>query len=261
MGKQRTVLITGGTKGLGLATAEAFAAEGAKLLLTYRSDEENARRVEDDFRKRGVDCHLFAIDFTDPTAADSLFRAISAVTDEVLVYVHNAAATAFKPLLDAKPHHLHKTFQMTVFSFVENAQRLVPLMKGGGVIVSVSGMDTLEAVPFHGILAAAKSSLEMLTKYLGHELAPLKIRVNGVNPGYIPTESTQKYLGPAFDAVNKMIGQVTPMRSLADPKDIASVIVFLASEGARWMVGQTLVVDGGWTFASPGFSFLKGSKE
>lgn len=258
---KRTVLITGGTKGLGLATAEAFAAEGARLILTYRSDEENAKKIEASFLSRSVECHVVGVDFTDDNAPDLLFDSIAGVAKEISVYVHNAAATVFRPLLDVKLHHLQKTFNITVFSLIRNVQRIVPLMPRGGAILTVSGMDTLEAVPFHGVLAAAKASLEMLTQYLGHELAEKGIRVNGVNPGYIPTDSTRKYMGPDFDAANRAAAELTPLHRLADPKDVASVMVFLASDAAQWMVGQTITVDGGWTFASPALRAILGKKE
>lgn len=254
-GDRRTVLITGGTKGLGLAMARAFAAEGATLILTYRSDEDAARAAKQAIEAAGAACHTLALDFTEDDAPEILATQVRALTSEIGVYVHNAAATAFKPLLDLKPHQLQKTFNVTVFSLVRNVQNLVPLMARGGSIITVSGMDTLEAVPNHGALAAAKAALEMLTRYLGHELATRNIRVNGVNPGYVPTESTKKYFGPLFDAANEASRAISPTGTLADPKDIASVVAFLASEGARWMVGQTVVVDGGWTFASPALQF------
>lgn len=239
-----TVLITGGTKGLGLATAKAFAAQGAKLVLTYRSDEANAKSVA-----QALGCRVVRADFTEPDAPDKLFAELGPGSIEV--YVHNAAATAFRPLLDVKAHHLEKTFSISVFSLVRNVQHLVSRMPQGGSIITVSGMDTLQAVPNHGVLAAAKASLEMLTRYLGHELASKQIRVNGVNPGFIPTDSTRTYLGPRFDSASAAIAAATPLKRLATCEEVASVILFLASDAARWMVGQTLVVDGGAMFACP----------
>lgn len=241
------ILITGGTKGLGLSTAKAFHAQGAKLVLTYRSDEANAKAVA-----KQLGCQTLQADFTEDDAPDKLFAALG--PEPIDVYVHNAAATVFRPLLDVKPHHLHKTFNISVFSLIRNAQHLVPRMPRGGTIITISGMDTLQCVPAHGVLAAAKASLEMLTKYLAHELAPKKIRVNGVNPGFIPTDSTQIYLGDKFAAAGKVIAAATPLKRLATTEDVASVILFLASDASQWMVGQTLVVDGGAMFSCPTLS-------
>ncbi len=247
----RTILITGGTRGLGLATAELFAKSGYALILTYRSDHENADKVRRYFELSGVSCHTVACDFSEEGAPEKLSTMIGEITGSLSVYVHNAAATAFRPLLDIKPHHIQKTFNITVASFIQNVQWIVPMMPSGGAIVTVSGMDTHEAVPHHGLLASAKATLEMLTVYFAHELATKKIRVNGVNPGYLETDSTRKYFGPRFDQVSAFVGSLTPSRERARLEDVASVIEFLASERATWVVGQTIVVDGGQNFSSP----------
>jgi len=253
----RTVVITGGTKGLGLATARTLAAPGTRLVLTYRSDEEGARKAADELRRGPAECETLRIDFTEADAPEKLAAGVRVLTETVSVYVHNAAATAFKPLLEVKAHHLQKTFDISVFSFVRNVQGLLPLMKPGSAVIAVSGIDTLQAVPRHGVLAAAKAALEMLTRYLAHELAPKGIRVNAVNPGFIPTDSTRTYLGPGFEQAIKASARLAPSGQVADPADVAAVIAFLASDQARWMVGQTLIVDGGAAFTSPAFGLSR----
>jgi len=91
--------------------------------------------------------------------------------------------------------------------------------------------------------------LETLTAYYAHELAPRKIRVNCVNPGFFGTESTQKYLGPMFDKVQNQFIQATPLKRGASLEEIANVIHFLCSEDSKWIVGQTIHADGGFNFA------------
>ena len=112
-------------------------------------------------------------------------------------------------------------------------------------------MDTLKAVPRHGLLGAAKSALETLTAYYAHELAGAKIRVNCVNPGFLRTDSTQKYLGPAFEATNSAFAALVPLKREPKLDEIAEVILFLASARSSWIVGQTINVDGGLDFAMP----------
>jgi enoyl-[acyl-carrier protein] reductase III len=252
-----TVLITGGTRGLGLATAQAFAKTGRRLLLTYRSDRENADRVKRAFGDQGVECHLFEFDLSEAGSSERLRDSVQKHASDLSVYVHNAAATAFKPLLDLKPHHIQRTLQLTVSGFIENMQWVAPMMANGGAVVTVSGVDTKEAVPFHGLLGAAKSALETLTSYFAHELAEKKIRVNGVNPGYLDTDSIRKYLGPLYAETASRITTFNPLREKPRLEDVAAVIEFLASESARWIVGQTLVVDGGQKFTSPVSFFLQ----
>jgi enoyl-[acyl-carrier protein] reductase III len=118
-------------------------------------------------------------------------------------------------------------------------------MPKGGAIITVSGMDTLRAVPLHGLLAAAKSALETLTFYAAQELAPRGIRVNGVNPGFLDTASTRKYLGPVAPAAHRQIARQAAENRLPELHEIAESIAFLASHRSSWVCGQTLIVDGG----------------
>jgi len=191
------------------------------------------------------------VDLSEENASELLFEQVRAITPTLSVYIHNAAATAFKNLLELKSHHIRKTYHITVNSFILNVQQAVPMMPNGGAIITVSGMDTKEAVPFHGLLASAKASLEMLTAYFAHELASRGIRVNGVNPWFLDTDSTQKYLGPLHERATNYLAKITASKRLATLDDVATVIDFLSSEQSRWIVGQTIVVDGGQTFFSP----------
>lgn len=247
-----TALITGGTKGLGLATAKLLAERGTeRILLSYRSDEAGARAAVEGIRALGPECEALACDLSEDGAATRLWDWVAELTPSLDLYVHNAAATAFKDLLGIQPHHVDKTFNITVKSLIAGAQRAVALMPAGGAIVTVSGMDTLKAVPRHGLLGAAKSALETLTSYLAHELAGKGIRVNGVNPGFLRTDSTRKYLGPAFEAVNAAFARASPLRREPSLEEIAEAILFVASPRASWIVGQTIRVDGGQDFALP----------
>jgi enoyl-[acyl-carrier protein] reductase III len=247
----KKALITGGTKGLGLTTARLLAELGADVYLSYRSDEASAKKAVEAMRGLGVRSEAIACDLSEEGAADKLFDALAAHTNSLDIYVHNAAATAFKDLCELKPHHIDKTFNITVKSFILGMQRAEAMMPNGGAVVTVSGMDTLKAVPRRAARGAAKSALETLTAYFAHELAFRKIRVNSVNPGFFRTESTEKYLGEAFEIVNKAFTDVGPLKREAKMEEIAQAILFLCSERSSWFVGQTLKVDGGFDFALP----------
>ena len=247
--QRKRALITGATKGLGLAIAQRFAADGTDVFLSYRSDEEAARRAVDLISKSGVRCEVLATDLSEEGSVDRLFDRVALVTDRIDFYVHNAAATAFKDLLEIKSHHIDKTLNLTVKGFILGVQRAVALMPAGGAIVSISGMDTLKAVPRHGLLGAAKAALETLTAYYAHELGSRRVRVNGVNPGFLRTDSTKKYLGAMFEPMAKGFANATPLRRDATLEEIADVVAFLCSSQSTWIVGQTLIVDGGFDFA------------
>ncbi|MFN8370928.1 MAG: SDR family oxidoreductase, partial [Bacteriovoracaceae bacterium] len=158
----RKALITGGTKGLGFATAKQLAAKGVDLFLAYRKDESNAKIAQATIQKEyNVNCTIFACDLALEGQAEVLFNEVKQVFNNKLdYYVHNAAATAFKDLLELEAHHVDKTFNLTIKSFILGVKHAVKMMEQGGAIVTVSGMDTLKAVPKHGLLGAAKAALE-----------------------------------------------------------------------------------------------------
>ena len=250
-GKQ--ALITGGTKGLGLATARLLAARGTDVFLSYRSDAAGAEKAVHELRGLGVRCEAICCDLSEEGAVDRLFEEVGKRAGGRLdLYVHNAAATAFKDLLEIKGHHIDKTMNITVKSFILGMAHAAKLMPEGGAVVSVSGMDTLKAVPRHGLLGAAKAALETLTGYYAHELAARKIRVNGVNPGFLATDSTRKYLGPAFESVNSGFASAVPLKREPALEEVAKVILFLCSPDSSWIVGQTINVDGGLDFVMMG---------
>lgn len=244
----RVALITGGTKGLGLATAKLFAQRGADVYLGYRRDREAAEKAVFSLQELGVKAAAIDADLSEENGIDKLFENFQSLTPKLDFYIHNAAATAFKNLSEIKPHHVDKTFNITVKSFIGALPWLDKLMKSRGAVVTVGGMDTLKMVPFHGLLAAAKSALETLTKYAAHELAPRHIRVNGVNPGFMATESTQLYMGEKFDEFREYFRKSTPGEREPRLEEIAQVILFLCSEQSSWVLGQNLIVDGGQDF-------------
>ncbi len=248
--QKKKVLITGGTKGLGKATALEFAKLGAELFLGYRSDEDSALESQKEIENLGASVRLIKADLSEPQGINSLFDDI----EHLDVFIHNAAATAFKNLIDIQAHHIEKTFNISVTSFILGVQKAVSLMPKGGAIVSISGMDTEKIVKSHGLLAAAKAGLEQLSYYFAHELGDKGIRVNCVNPGFLETESTQKMLGPYFKKISEAYSESLPSQRPARLDEIANIIIFLCSEKSSWIDGQMIRADGGFDRAIP---FLK----
>ena len=120
-----------------------------------------------------------------------------------------------------------------------------------GKIVTVSGIDARRYIPLHGTLAAAKGALEVLTSYLACELAPQGMGVNGVNPGFVNTDSAHVFGEKVYRLLAKNIVTYTPMQRVGTPDDIANVVAFLCSKDAAWICGQTLTVDGGLVLLPP----------
>jgi enoyl-[acyl-carrier protein] reductase III len=184
----------------------------------------------------------------------TLFDEVRRTFGHLDIFVANAAATAFRAFTALKPHHLARTYQITVFAFVQAAQEAMRLMAGRrGKIVTVSSFPTERYLPDYALLGSAKAALEALTRYLAVEAAPLGITVNGVSPGVVDTGSTQTYARDDAERFVQAMVASTPRGRLGTPEDIARVIAFLCSEDAEWIIGQTIVVDGGLTLPTPYF--------
>jgi len=185
-------------------------------------------------------------DVGDAASVDQMFDTLDGL--ELNVLIVNAAATAFKPLLETGRHNLGKTFDITVSGFVHLVQRAVAVMPDGSSIVAVSGFDAIRALELHGTLGAAKAAMETLVRYFAVELASRNIRVNGVSPGFIDTKSAQIYADKAgHDSPQSEWARQPPLGRLGTSAEVAAVIGFLASSEASYVTGQTLVVDGGLT--------------
>ncbi|MFT3855314.1 MAG: SDR family oxidoreductase [Ilumatobacteraceae bacterium] len=247
----RLALVTGGSRGLGAATARLLAQQGADVVFTYRKDVDQAAATLAAIEATGRRGWTHQLDLADGEAIDALFETIAAEHGGLDIVVANAAQTKFAELIDVQPHHVDRTFAITVSGFLRLVQRAVPLLeaRGGGRIVAVSGADTKTHIAAHGLLAAAKAGMEIMVSYLGVELGRRNITTIGVCPGFIAGDSMRLMVGDFFDATVEEEARTHPLGITATPDDVAAAVVLVCTDAARLLNGSTIMADGAGVFA------------
>lgn len=251
----RVAFVTGGSRGVGRGIALRLAGDGADCAITYRTRADRAGEVVAEIEALGRRALALSLALDEPAQVPDVVGQVAETFGRVDVLVASAAATAFRPMLEQKPHNVTKTFAISVESFVAAVQAAAPLMRDGGRIVVVSGIDSHQAMAGHGVLGAAKAAMESLVRSLALELGPRGITVNAVSPGLLDTDSSRLYLerglGVRWDEASSRIAAVTPVRRLGTAEDVASLVAYLASDAASFLTGQTILLDGGLTITSP----------
>jgi NAD(P)-dependent dehydrogenase (short-subunit alcohol dehydrogenase family) len=245
----KVVLVTGGSKGIGLACASAFAAEGARVAICSRSSDNVERARAELNGAFGV-----AADLADAAAAGAMIEAVESRVGPVDVLINSAGAAVRTPADELTPAAWRAAFDAKFFSYINVVDPMVKRMaaRGGGVIVSVIGVGGKIASPTHLAGGAANAALMLATAGLGAAYAASGVRVVGVSPGL--TETGRVAEGLAADARlakisldearKRSVGRI-PIGRLASPREIADAVLFLASPRASYVTGVTLSVDGG----------------
>ena len=238
----QTALITGAAQGIGRAIAEAFAGEGAKLILLDLADavHETAREL----RAGGATVAAFRTDVTDPAAVE---RAVAeGAEDGVDILVNNAGVVRLAPAEELTLADWDLTMNVNVRGPFIMAQAVAPGMiaRKRGRIINLASQASLVALDEHVAYCASKAAIIGMTQVLALEWARFNVTVNAVAPTVVMTELGKKAW--SGDKGKAMLGKI-PLGRFATPEDVAAAAVFLASDGAAMITGQTLVVDGGYT--------------
>lgn len=242
------VLVTGSSRGIGRASALLFAERGYDVVVHYRREAEAADATAKEVRAAGAEALVVQGDLSDGDVPARMIAGTAEHFGRLDVLVANAAATAFKPLLDVGAKHLDLTMRTVVQSFLLLSQGAVQLMDGRpGAIVAVSGFDSLRVVANHGLLGAAKAALEQLVRYLAVELAPRDIAVNGVLPGMVSTDSARMWAETSHPGGWDAFTAGRQPETIISPQQIAEIIAFLCTPAGRCIRGHNLIVDAGIT--------------
>ena len=239
------VLVTGGSRGIGRAVAQAFATRGAHVAIQYRADEAAAAET---LASLPTGRHLVTrADIADPAEVRSLVDRVVDDLDGIDVLVNNAGIYERHPVLDTTADEWQDSWRRTIDTNLVGPANLihavVPHMVagGGGRIVNVSSRGAFRGEPDHAAYGASKAGLNSLGQSLAVALAPAGIYVTTVAPGFVETDMAAPYLhGPHGDAVRAQ----SPLGRAATPEEIAAVVVFLATPGAESTTGTIVDVNG-----------------
>jgi NAD(P)-dependent dehydrogenase (short-subunit alcohol dehydrogenase family) len=237
-------LVTGASRGIGAATARALAREGAALTLSSRK-QDALDAVAAGIRAEVPDARVLtrAAHAADADAAREVVEATVAEYGTIDVLVNNAATSPyFGPIAELDLARAEKTVQVNQWAPILWSQLVwkAALAEGGGSIVNVASIGGMATEVGIGWYNATKAALIHLTRQLAMEMAP-GVRVNAVAPGVVRTHLAKAM----WENYEQQIADALPLRRIGEPDDIADAVVFLAGDGARWITGQTLVVDGG----------------
>src|SRR3989442_7671756 len=240
----KVALVTGGTSGIGRTTAIEFARAGAKVVLTERREKEGAD-VVDEIRKLGGDAAFVRADVAKDGDVKAMVNFTVGEFGRLDVAFNNAGVEWTGPLDQATEAEYRRIFDINVWGVLNSMRHEIPVMlkNGGGAIVNNSSVAGHVGLAGASIYMASKHAVEGLTKSIALEFAKQSIRVNAVAPGVIATEMFDRFAeGASRDQITSMI----PVGRSGVAEEIAAAVLYLCSDDAKFTVGTSLVVDGGW---------------
>lgn len=237
----RHVVITGAANGIGRATALRFAAEGARLSL-FDIEAAPLEATAGECRAQGVDVATAALDLTMQAAVEKALGSLGSI-DVLFNNVGQSARERSKPFFESEPDTWRFVLNVSLMTTMLVSRQIVPGMRArkAGRIVNMSSETAVYGDPGLVDYASAKAGVIGFTRALARELAPMQINVNAIAPGAIRTRAHDRLPPEVIDKIRQSV----PMGYVAEPKDVAGVVAFLASDDARFVTGQTLLIDGG----------------
>lgn len=235
-------LVTGASRGLGAAIAIQLAKDGFAVILNYRSNEEAAREVLHTIQDKGKTAELLPFDVSNETSVDeALERWETEHPDDcIAVLVNNAGVREDNLMIFLQSDQWHKVINTTLDGFFYVTRRVLKSMltKRNGRVINVASLSGLKGLPGQTNYSAAKAALIGATKALAQEVAPRKVTVNAIAPGFIKSDMTK-------DLNEAELKKTVPLGRFGEPQEVADLVSFLASPKAAYITGQTISINGG----------------
>ncbi|MDR2635208.1 MAG: enoyl-ACP reductase [Campylobacteraceae bacterium] len=251
----KTLVISGGTRGIGQAIVNEFAAQGVNVAFTYNSNEELAKaQVAELEAKYGIKAKAYPFNILEPEKYKDLFLEIDKDFDKIDFFISSAIISGravvggYTKFMKLKPRGINNIFTATVNAFVVGAQEAAKRMEktGGGSIISISSTGNLVYIDNYAGHGTCKAAVEAMVRYAATELGEKNIRVNAVSGGPIDTDALKAFVN--YEEVRDETSKRSPLGRMGQPTDMAGACLFLCSDKASWVTGHTFVIDGGTTF-------------
>ncbi len=238
-------LVTGSSRGIGKAIALRLAENGIDLVVNYVRHRQDAEATARLIEEKGARCLVVKANVANDEDLQGMFALIKSEFGHLDFLISNAATGVLKPALELSSRHWNWAMEINARALLSLTQQAVPLMGKGARIMAVSSMGAVRAVENYTAVGASKAALESLVRHLAVELGPMGINVNTISAGAVDTEALKKF--PNREQILDGALQRTPLGRLTTPEDVADVALFLCSDLAAMIQGQTIVVDGGYS--------------
>jgi len=240
-----SILVTGGTKGIGLAIALRFAKPGTKVFLNYHGDEVAAARARDAVAQAGAQPYLVKAYVGTPEGAQAVLDEVARHTDRLDQLVHCAVRVVAQPTLAVDPHAFTQALQVNGTALLYLVQSALPLLQRGRTVFFLSSRGGRIVVKNYAAVGVAKALAESLVRYLAVELAPRGVRINTVAPGMVETDALHAVFGDETRKLLQHSAEQNPSGRGVRHEDYCALIEFLASPAAEMIQGQVFFVNGG----------------
>ncbi|MGB0647748.1 MAG: SDR family oxidoreductase [Bradymonadia bacterium] len=244
--ENKQVFITGGSGEIGRSLAHSLAKAGADITLTYFSNHDGAEATAQLVRAAGRNCTILRAHLGKDKSVEALLEIIRTI-GPFDIFIHNAASGVLKPMSDLTTKHWDWTHQVNVRSFFALTQTLFSdgIIRDRGRILALSSLGALRAIPQYAVVGSSKAALESLIRHVAAEVGVRQITANVLSPGVIDTWSLKQF--PNREELLGLAQMRTPIGRLTTPEDVAKTALFLCSDEASMITGQTITVDGGYS--------------